>query len=124
MRLQSSWDVPNRYIDLFHIDRMSDIVGFSHIEDCTYVAKTDPLGRSTFSLGPLSGLCKPDYRSPLSVGAAGPTALPARYGRLVNTKTGVYHLKSERWYGATRRGAYVCRKEANAEGDRMTRNGQ
>ncbi len=42
----------------------------------------------------------------------------------VNTKTGVYHLKGERWYGATKVGAYVCRKEADAEGDRMTRNGQ
>jgi hypothetical protein len=42
----------------------------------------------------------------------------------VNTKTGVYHLKGERWYGATKEGAFVCRKEADAEGDRMTRNGQ
>lgn len=42
----------------------------------------------------------------------------------VNTRTGVYHLKGERWYGATKEGAYVCRKEADAEGDRMTRNGQ
>jgi hypothetical protein len=42
----------------------------------------------------------------------------------VNTKTGIYHLKGERWYGRTKDGAYVCRKEANAEGDRMTRNGQ
>jgi len=42
----------------------------------------------------------------------------------VNTKTRVYHLRGERWYGATKGGAYVCRKEADAEGDRMTRNGQ
>jgi hypothetical protein len=42
----------------------------------------------------------------------------------VNTKTGVYHLKGERWYGATKEGVYVCRKEADAEGDRVTRNGQ
>jgi hypothetical protein len=42
----------------------------------------------------------------------------------VNTTTGVYDLKGERWYGATKAGAYVCRKEADAEGDRMTRNGQ
>jgi hypothetical protein len=42
----------------------------------------------------------------------------------VNTKTGVYHLKGERWYGATKDGAYVCRKDADAEGDRVTRNGQ
>lgn len=42
----------------------------------------------------------------------------------VNTQTGVYHLKGERWYGVTKSGAYVCRKEADAEGDRVTRNGQ
>jgi hypothetical protein len=42
----------------------------------------------------------------------------------VNTKTGVYHLRGERWYGATKDGAYECRKDADAEGDRMTRNGQ
>jgi hypothetical protein len=42
----------------------------------------------------------------------------------VNTKTGIYHLKGERWYGATKEGAFVCRKEADAEGDRMTKNGQ
>jgi hypothetical protein len=42
----------------------------------------------------------------------------------VNTKTGVYHFKGERWYGATKEGAYECRKEADAEGDRVTRNGQ
>jgi hypothetical protein len=42
----------------------------------------------------------------------------------LNTKTGVYHLKGERWYGATKDGVYVCRKEADAEGDRVTRNGQ
>lgn len=42
----------------------------------------------------------------------------------VNTKTGVYHLKGERWYGTTKDGAYMCLKEADAEGDRVTRNGQ
>jgi hypothetical protein len=42
----------------------------------------------------------------------------------VNTKTGVYHLKGERWYGATKEGVYECRREADAEGDRVTRNGQ
>ncbi|MGO9481021.1 MAG: hypothetical protein ACLP05_04465 [Candidatus Kryptoniota bacterium] len=42
----------------------------------------------------------------------------------VNTKTGVYHFKGQRWYGNTKEGAYECRKEANKEGDRATRNGQ
>jgi hypothetical protein len=42
----------------------------------------------------------------------------------VNTKTGVYHFKGQRWYGATKQGCYECRKEADAEGDQGTRNGQ
>ncbi|MCI0151962.1 hypothetical protein KNO81_39700 [Paraburkholderia sediminicola] len=42
----------------------------------------------------------------------------------VNTRTGVYHFKGQRWYGNTREGAYECRGEANGEGDRATRNGQ
>lgn len=42
----------------------------------------------------------------------------------LNTKTGVYHEKGMRWYGRTKHGAFVCRKEADAAGDRDTRNGQ
>ena len=42
----------------------------------------------------------------------------------VNTKTGVYHFKGQRWYGNTRAGAFECVKDANKEGDRATRNGQ
>ena len=42
----------------------------------------------------------------------------------VNLPTHVYHFKGERWYGGTKNGAYVCRKEADAEDDRATKNGQ
>jgi len=42
----------------------------------------------------------------------------------LNTNSGIYHEKGMRWYGRTKYGAYVCRKEANAAGDRDTRNGQ
>jgi hypothetical protein len=42
----------------------------------------------------------------------------------LNTATGIYHERGMRWYGRTRAGAYVCRKEADAAGDRDTRNGQ
>ncbi len=42
----------------------------------------------------------------------------------LNTRTGIWHEKGMRWYGATREGAYVCRKEAASAGDRDTRNGQ
>jgi hypothetical protein len=42
----------------------------------------------------------------------------------LNLPSGIYHLKGERWYGVTKRGAYVCKKEADQAGDRETRNGQ
>ena len=42
----------------------------------------------------------------------------------LNTSSGVYHEKGMRWYGNTKAGAYVCRREADAAGDRDTRNGQ
>jgi hypothetical protein len=40
----------------------------------------------------------------------------------VNTKSGVYHLPGTRWYGATRRGMYMCRHAADAEGYRAALN--
>ncbi len=42
----------------------------------------------------------------------------------LNTNSGIYHEKGMRWYGNTRAGAYVCRREADAAGNRDTRNGQ
>jgi hypothetical protein len=42
----------------------------------------------------------------------------------LNLPSGVYHFKGQRWYGATKSGAYVCKKEADRAGDRATRNGQ
>lgn len=42
----------------------------------------------------------------------------------VNTRSGVYHLPGERWYGATSEGKYMCKADADGEGDRETENGQ
>jgi hypothetical protein len=42
----------------------------------------------------------------------------------LNTNSGIYHEKGMRWYGRTKHGAFVCRKEADSVGDRSTRNGQ
>ena len=42
----------------------------------------------------------------------------------LNTRTGIWHEKGMRWYGRTKQGAYVCRKEAAAAGYRDTENGQ
>jgi hypothetical protein len=42
----------------------------------------------------------------------------------VNTKSGIYHFKGERYFGSTQTGKFMCQKTADAEGDRPTRNGQ
>jgi hypothetical protein len=42
----------------------------------------------------------------------------------LNLPTAIYHQKGQRWYGATKNGAYVCRKEADTAGDRPSKNGQ
>ncbi|AQU86227.1 hypothetical protein B0W47_00755 [Komagataeibacter nataicola] len=42
----------------------------------------------------------------------------------VNTRTSVYHYRGMRWYGHTKSGKYICEKDAQAEGDRVTRNGE
>lgn len=39
----------------------------------------------------------------------------------VNTATGIYHFKGTRWYGATSRGAFGCKKEADKTNFRATR---
>ena len=42
----------------------------------------------------------------------------------LNIPRHVYHEKGMRWYGRTKHGAFVCKHEADAAGDRDTRNGQ
>jgi hypothetical protein len=42
----------------------------------------------------------------------------------LNLPTGIYHEKGMRWYGRTKHGAFVCKREADGAGDRDTRNGQ
>jgi len=42
----------------------------------------------------------------------------------LNLPTSVYHFRGQRWFGATKNGAYVCRGEADRAGMRATRNAQ
>jgi hypothetical protein len=42
----------------------------------------------------------------------------------LNLPTHIYHWKGMRWYGNTKTGAYVCKKEADDNGNRVTLNGQ
>jgi hypothetical protein len=42
----------------------------------------------------------------------------------LNLPTGIYHLKGQRWYGRTKQGAFVCKREADKARDRGSLNGQ
>jgi hypothetical protein len=42
----------------------------------------------------------------------------------LNLPTRIYHWKGMRWYGHTKNGAYVCKREADENGSRGTFNGQ
>ena len=42
----------------------------------------------------------------------------------VNTRSHVYHFAGERYFGSTKYGRFECQHDADAEGDRPTRNGQ
>lgn len=42
----------------------------------------------------------------------------------LNLPTMIWHYKGQRYYGNTKHGAYVCEKEAAAEGARATKNGE
>lgn len=42
----------------------------------------------------------------------------------LNLPTGIYHYQGRRWYGQTKRGAYVCEQEALQNGDRADRSGR
>ena len=56
--------------------------------------------------------------------AAAQTHCPRDAVAWLNLPTGIYHEKGMRWYGRTKYGAFVCRKEADAAGYRDTKNGQ
>ena len=42
----------------------------------------------------------------------------------VNTRSHVYHYQGETWFGHTKHGRFECERQARAEGDRATKNGQ
>ena len=49
--------------------------------------------------------------------AAAKQACPNDIVVWLNTRTGIYHYKGQKWYGATTVGAYVCKAEADMAGD-------
>jgi len=71
-----------------------------------------------------SGILAADAQAMFSTQAQAQLHCPGDVVVWLNIPTGIYHMQGERWYGATRSGAYVCKKEADSSGDRETRNGQ
>jgi hypothetical protein len=55
-----------------------------------------------------------------SVGATMPTCRSGDPVVWVNTKSHVYHLKGDKYFGTTKSGAYACRSKAVAEGARAS----
>jgi len=56
--------------------------------------------------------------------AAAQTHCPNDIVVWLNVPTGIYHFQGQRWFGSTKNGAYTCKQEADAAGDRPTKNGQ
>ncbi len=42
----------------------------------------------------------------------------------VNTRSGIYHFRGERYFGSTIEGEFMCEREADRHGDRPTRSGR
>ncbi len=86
---------------------------------------TRALGRASGALLLVLALSSPTFAQTL-YGTPGAAHHHCPHDSVVwlNTAPGIYHFQGERWYGRTRHGAFVCRREANAAGDRATRNGQ
>ena len=77
------------------------------------------------SLG-LPSSATPERASParFEAASAGQNHCPHDEVFWLNIPTAIYQKKGMRWYGRLKNGAFVCHKEADAAGDRDTRNGQ
>ncbi len=77
---------------------------------------------SVLALGLLAGT--PTYAQTST--HTSPQALSCKGDQVVwvNTNSGVYHYRGERYFGNTKQGKFICERDALREGDRPTRNGQ
>jgi hypothetical protein len=73
-----------------------------------------------FSLNPIQSFALDKFNSE----QAAQKHCPSDIVVWVNLPTGVFHFKGQRWYGMTKKGAFVCKQEAVKKGDRPSRNGQ
>jgi hypothetical protein len=92
------------------------------------VATTAPAPTAVSSTAPMSAPAaggSPGAGQPPSFDteAAAQTHCAADTVVWLNAKTRVYHAKGTQYYGHTKKGAYVCKKEADAAGDHPAKNG-
>jgi len=88
------------------------------------VVQAAPVLASSRHPTPTPGAAKSGQLAMFSTEAAAQARCPKDEVVWLNTNSGIYHEKGMRWYGRTKHGAFVCRKEADVAGDRNTRNGQ
>jgi len=81
------------------------------------------LARRAFLIGAVTVTSAALAQTPLHQPPAGMTC-PSDKVVWVNTRSHVYHLKGERYFGSTKEGKFICEHDADKEGDRLTRNGQ
>lgn len=91
---------------------------------CTFLS-TIPTAAGTLSVAAQVAEAKTTSQIPMfDTERAAQAHCPADVVVWLNTNSGIWHEKGMRWYGRTKHGAYVCRKEAAAAGYRDTMNGQ
>jgi hypothetical protein len=73
-----------------------------------------------FSLNPIQSFALEKFNNEQAAQKHCPTDIVV----WVNLPTSIFHYKGQRWYGMTKKGAFVCKQEAVKEGGRPSRNGQ
>jgi hypothetical protein len=82
------------------------------------------IGLCAIVLGGIAATASAQAQTHYTNAASAQKACPSDAVVWLNTKSRVYHLAGQRWYGLTRHGAYVCQAQADAAGDRETADGQ
>lgn len=86
---------------------------------------TPAVRQPTAATSPASAISKPSATSAASTQFADETAAkshcPADTVVWVNLSSKVYHLTGTPYYGKTKKGAYICQKDADASGFRVAK---
>jgi hypothetical protein len=65
--------------------------------------------------------CEPNWGQPIRGRGSAKTRCPADTVVWVNLSSKVYHYRGYKDYGTTKKGAYMCEKDATAQGNRSSK---